>query len=324
LAGFCKGQLILVEKPLRGFENTQFTPERTITPEDTLKRPTLALVPITALLAFGLLVAAGTRVIYEKDSAYNHIIVTEDDRGIRKLLFEDYGATQSAVKVGDPDHLELPYARVVPVCLATIAEPKRTLIIGVGGGTIPGFLHKHYPKMRIDAVDIDPDVIDVAKLFFGLKEDDTLKTHAADGRKFIEETKDPYDIIVLDAYGADSIPYSLATKEFLEGVRKALTPKGVVAANLWSRASNPLFDSMLKTYQEVFDQVYLFDVENSSNKIVLAIPRKGKQTKEELSKKGKELSKKEGFRNDLGPIIDYGYQYATEMLFDGKVLTDSK
>jgi spermidine synthase len=298
-----------------------------IAQEEPLKRPILALVPVAALLAFGLLLA-GQKVIYEKDSAYNHIVVTEDERGIRKLYFDEEGttlpATQSAVKVGDPDHIELPYARVVPICLAFVSEAKRTMVVGVGGGTIPSFLHKRYPKMKIDAVDIDPDVIDVAKLFFGLKEDELLKTHAADGRKFIEETKERYDIIILDAYGADSIPYSLATKEFLEAVRKALTPKGVVAANLWSRASNPLFDSMLKTYQEVYEQLYLFDVEDSSNKIVIAIPRKGKVPKEELTKKARELSKKDGFRNDLGPMVDYGYQYATEMLFDGKVLTDSK
>jgi spermidine synthase len=292
-------------------------------PEESLKRPIIALVPAAILLSLGLLLA-GQRVIHEKESAFNHIIVTEDDRGIRRLFFEEYGATQSAVKVGDPDHIELPYARVVPIGLTFVPEPKRTLIIGVGGGTIPGFLHKHYPKMKIDAVDIDPDVIDVAKLFFGLKEDEVLKTHTADGRKFIEETKERYDLIILDAYGADSIPYSLATKEFLEAVRKALAPKGIVVANLWSRASNSLFDSMLKTYQDIFQQIYLFDVEESSNKIVIAIPEKGKVTKEELTKKAKELSKKEGFRYDLGPMVDFGYQYATEMLFDGKVLTDSK
>jgi spermidine synthase len=287
-----------------------------------LKR-TVVLFVLPVLFAFGL-VLAGERIIHERDSAFNHIIVTEDDKGVRRLLFEEYGAIQSAAKPSDPDDFILEYTKVIPLGLVLVEEPSRALVVGVGGATIPSFLHRHYPKMRIDAVDIDPEVIEVAKLFFGFKEDDLLKAHAADGRKFIEETKERYDLVYLDAFGPDSIPYALATRQFLEAVRKVLTPKGAVVGNLWSHASNPLYESMLRTYQEVFETVYLFDVSNSSNRIVIALPKKGKMEKEEMAKKARELVKAKGLRLDLGAAVDYGYHFATDLQFDGEVLLDGK
>jgi len=168
----------------------------------------LALCAVATILCPA--AAAERKILYQKDSPYNSITVAEDGRGLRTLLFENGGVRQSVVKVGDPDHLELPYTRVMPVALALVEKPQRVLIVGLGGGTIPSFLHKHYPKTTIDAVDIDPDVVTVAKKFFGFREDSTMRAHVADGRRFIEECRDPYDIIFLDAYGSENIPYHLA------------------------------------------------------------------------------------------------------------------
>ena len=161
--------------------------------------PSLASLAIVVL---SVTVAAAQKVLYEKESPYNTVVVTEDEEGLRTLWFERYGVRQSVVKVGDPDHLELAYARVMPVGLAVVEKPKRMLIVGLGGGTVPSFLHKHYPKTTIDVVDIDPVVVDVAKKFFAFREDDTLHAYVADGRRFIEKCKNPYDIIFLDAFGS--------------------------------------------------------------------------------------------------------------------------
>jgi spermidine synthase len=212
------------------------------------------------MLAFGTMAALATCVIavadrqtlYQKDSPYNTIVVTEDDQGLRTLRFETYGARQSVVKVGDPDHLELPYARGMFLSVAFCPQPKRALVVGLGGGTIPSFLHKHYPRAVIDAVDIDPDVVDVAKKYFGFREDKYVRAYVEDGRSFIERQRGIYDIVFLDAFSSDEIPYHLATREFLQAVRNSLTADGIVAANVWSRASNRLYDSMVRTYQDVF------------------------------------------------------------------------
>src|SRR5688572_10211335 len=95
-----------------------------------------------ALLAWGLMVLASAaiaaeKIILEQKSPYNTIVVSEDDEGLRILRFERFGARQSVVKPGDPDHIELPYARVmIPMPFLFVEQPKSALIIGLGGGTI--------------------------------------------------------------------------------------------------------------------------------------------------------------------------------------------
>ncbi len=281
----------------------------------------LAVVALAAvsLCAFA---APEPKVLYEKESAYNNIVVTEDEEGLRTLWFEKGGIRQSVVKPGDPDHIELPYARAMTVGLAMVERPERILIVGLGGGTIPSFLHKHYPKATIDVVDIDPAVVEVAKRYFGFREDATLHAHVADGRKFIEECKKSYDVIFLDAYGYDNIPYTLATREFLQAVRRATKPRGVVVGNVWSSGINRLHDSMVRTYQDTFDELYIFDVRGAGNEIFLAVPRQGKIPQEDLARRAAAISKQRRFPFDMGRIVTYGYQYIDEENTDGRVLLD--
>ena len=277
---------------------------------------------LLAILAFSSVTSAEDKVLYDKASRYNTIRVVEDDRGLRTLQFRKHGARQSVVKVGDPDHIELPYARVTPIGLVFVEQPKRILIVGLGGGTIPCFLHKHYPRTTIDVVDIDPDVVHVAKAFFGFREDATMHAHAEDGRRFIERCQEPYDIIFLDAFDADSIPYSLATREFLLAVREALTPKGIVVANIWSSNSNPLYDSMVGTYQDVFKQLHIVDVPGAGNKILLALPEKRRLGRDEIVQIAGRISKEKHFRFDMGDLAENGLRYDEKRNKRGHVLTD--
>src|SRR2546427_5564385 len=190
----------------------------------------LEAAAFAALAALG---CAAQTVIYEKASPYNTIIVTEDHKGLRTLLFERGGGRQSVVKPGDPDHLELPYARTALAGLALCEEPRRMLVVGLGGGSLPMFLRAHYPAATIGVAEIDPDVVDGAKRFFGFREDERMRAHVGDGRAFIESVRQPhYDIIFLDAYGAHNVPEHLTTREFLQAVRRAVVPSGVVVGNI--------------------------------------------------------------------------------------------
>jgi len=214
---------------------------------------------------------AAERIIYETHSPYTRIVVSEDHEGLRTLRFERFGARQSVVKLGDPDHLELAYARVMtPIPLLFLEEPRSALVIGLGGGTIPSFLRKHFPQMQIDVVDIDPTVVAVAKSHFGFREDARMRAHVQDGRQFVESAKQRYDLVYLDGFGAESVPAHLTTREFLTAVRAILTPQGMAVGNLWGRAVNRNYDSMVKTYRDVFDGVLVADVVGSANKILLA------------------------------------------------------
>ncbi|MBI4206313.1 MAG: fused MFS/spermidine synthase [Betaproteobacteria bacterium] len=289
------------------------------------QRPVLARLfayaaPI-ALIALIALARADQTVLYEKASAYNTIVVTEEN-GLRILRFGKGGVRQSVVKPGNPDYLALPYVQVALVGLALSQEPRRFLVVGLGGGTLPMFLRKHYPNATIDAVDIDPAVVDVARKFFGFREDARMQAHVGDGRQFIEKLRQPYDVIFLDAFGADSIPTQLTTQEFLQAVRRAVAPGGVVVGNLWGRVSNPLYDSMVRTYQEVFDELLILDVRDAANKILLALPRKQPVSRDELTQLARKVSAAKRFPFDLGDPVKYGFQAAPAKSQHERVLRD--
>src|SRR5882672_9691866 len=282
------------------------------------------LAGLSALAALTVLACSAQTVIYERASPYNTIIVTEGPNGLRTLLFERGGGRQSVVKPGDPDHLELPYARVALAGLALCEEPRRILVVGLGGGTLPMFLRKHYPAATIDAAEIDPDVVDVAKKFFGFIEDGHLRAHVGDGRQFIEKARQAdYDIIFLDAFGAHDVPKQLTTQEFLQFTRRALKPSGVVVSNVWRPASNPLYDSMVRTYQEAFDELLILDVPGDVNNIFLALPRVQPLGQSELALLARKISTAKRFRFDLGELVEYGFLHAREKNPQAHVLRDA-
>lgn len=278
---------------------------------------------LLALTALSLVSCAAQTVLYENRGAEGTVIVTQDANGLRTLLFEHGGARQSVVKPGDPDHLELPYAKAALVGLALNDRRERMLIVGLGGGTLPMFLRRHYPGAQIDVVDISPQVLDVARRYFGFREDERLQAHVADGRKFVENARPgAYDIIFLDAFGADSVPAHLTTREFLLAVRRALDPQGVVVGNIWGRGSNVLYDAMVRTYQEVFDELYILSVREAANHILLALPRRQPLSQAELAERARRISSARKFRFDLGDIVHAGFLHARERDPASRVLLD--
>ncbi len=282
----------------------------------------IAVLLLSTIITAVVVRACADDVIYRTRSEFNTIIVTEDNRGVRTLRFEDGGARQSVVKLDDPDYIALPYAKAMHAGLAVCDHPQRVLVVGLGGGTIPQFLRRHFPRMQIDVVELDPAVIRVAKRYFGFREDNMMRAYAEDGRRFIERSEPVYDVIFLDAYSADSVPYSLTTREFLQAAREALTPGGVVASNVWSSRSNQLYNPMIRTYQEVFDRVAIVDVQDVGNRIVIAVPRTQIPAKSGLIAKSRAMGTQARFPFDLGNLVEYGYQALDEPDPVGKVLTD--
>lgn len=285
----------------------------------------------TRFAAWGVIVLAallfaactGPRVLHEQISAQGNIIVTENEQGMRVLYFEKNGARQSVVKPGDPEHLELPYARAAMAGLALNPQPRRILVIGLGGGTLPSFLRVHFPQAVIDAAEIDPGVAAVAVDYFEFREDEKMKIRLGDGRAWIEKAPAAsYDLIILDAYGADSVPMSLATVEFLRAVRRALSDDGVVISNVWGRLSNPLYDDMVRTYEEVFEELYIVHAPNSGNRIVMALPRRESLTREQLVARSRGVTQDHALRFDLGALVQEGFVPAADRDAKARVLRD--
>lgn len=217
-------------------------------------------------------VSVGPKVIYEKPAMFGLLMVTDDGNERRSLRFGNTGARQSTIKIGDPDHLEFEYAQLMAASLALVPAPRRLLVVGLGGGSLPVYLHRRYPQALVESVEIDPEVVKVAKSFFGLVEDARMKVHVGDGRAFIEKAPAAaYDAILLDAFGSLEVPGHLTTLEFLEAVKRAVAPGGVVLSNVWDQRYNRLYDGMQRTHQEAFAELHLLVAGREVNRVFVGL-----------------------------------------------------
>jgi spermidine synthase len=261
-------------------------------------------------------------ILHRSQSDYNTIIVAQDDDGVVTLQFTDDGPCQSAVKPYDPSYLELPYSRVMPLFLGVVPNPKRMLVLGLGGGAVPRFFHRSLPDLTVDVVEIDREVLNVAIRYCGLRQDERLIVHLEDGREFIERADSRYDVVILDGFDSDQVPLHLRTLEFLRAVRAALNVGGVVVANVWGRKHNAEYDHMLATYRAAFEDLYILDVPAPGTKIFLGLPRTQPITRGELIERADEVFRKHSFGFRAGQIIA-GFRHADqEQGPPGRILTD--
>jgi hypothetical protein len=156
----------------------------------------------------------------------------------------------------------------------------------------------------------------VRSIFF--REDDRQIVHLGDGRKFIEDSKEKYDSILLDAFSALSIPHALTTQEFLKAVRARLAAGGAVCANLWEGATD--YPDMLKTYSTVFREVHV--VRCLPNVVLLALPNKMDLTNKAWADRAAAFEKKHLTGLDLPQLIDRGAAEQTDIPANAKVLRD--
>jgi spermidine synthase len=263
-------------------------------------------------------------IVAEVPSQYQKITIFDTPAGFRQMIFDakwdGWDAIQSEMNKTDPLELTMAYSRHMVASLALVEKPKRILIVGLGGACLQRYLYKNLPETRIDTAELDPQVLTVATKYFNLKEDARQVVTIGDGRKFIEQSKDKYDVIMLDAFSATSIPYMLSTKEFLEATKARLADGGVVAANLWEMQAD--YGHMLKTYDAVFPEWHVMKCAGSTNVIVTALPVKKDITAEKWIKAATEFEKTYKTTLVLPQLVDRGLVAKATIPANAKVLLD--
>jgi spermidine synthase len=226
---------------------------------------TLSVLVSAIMMAWAPALWARMKTLVEKDTFYHRIRIEEDEEA-RYMYFDR--TLQSAMNLKDPTALRLIYSRYTSLGFAFRPDAKKMLIIGLGGGSIPKKLQKEFPSLELDVVEIDPAVIQMAKSHFQVREGKHLRLHAADGRLFLNRTSHQYDIILIDAYYSDAMPFHLATREFFELAQRKLTPNGIIVANLISAVTGPsgkIVRAIVKTQRQIFPQVYVFAARRPDN-----------------------------------------------------------
>ncbi len=211
---------------------------------------------------------AESQALYEGDSIYNHIKITQDGSE-RCMLFGRYSdKRQTCLNMARPDISVFEYTGMMFVGFLFNPDAKSVALIGLGGGYIPTVFAMHLPTVRLDTIEIDPLVHDLAKKYFSLRETSMQRVILADGRQFLKKTKQRYDQIWIDAFNTDYIPIHLTTKEFLELAKSRLTKNGIVVQNVHN--DNKLYDAEVATFRSVFQQVFIFNGRYSGNSIIVA------------------------------------------------------
>ncbi len=190
-------------------------------------RPSFAIALILLVLPLGPLKEI-PYLQYEKESLYNYIQVTQQPDGSRLLILNEGQAIHS-IYYPDPNRVLTgwywDYFLAAPYFNPGFKPQQlhRVGIIGLAAGTIAHQFTKVYGPVPIDGVEIDPQIVDVGRKYFGMNEPN-LHVYTEDGRTFIATTHAQYDVVAIDAFQQPYIPFQLTTREFFAQIRSHLSP----------------------------------------------------------------------------------------------------
>lgn len=190
-------------------------------------------------------------------------------RGVRYLHL-DGPAVQSAMRVRDPWALELEYTRAMMAFLLLRGAPRELALIGLGGGSLAKFIHRHLPGTRVTALEVNAAVVAAARSYFALPDDDPrLRVQVSDGAAFVHAHADSQDVLLVDGYDAQRIVEALASPDFYHACLAMLRPGGVAVFNLWG--SEASFATYFERLRAVFGAAVLrLPAERKGNIIVFA------------------------------------------------------
>lgn len=155
-------------------------------------------------------------------------------------------------------------------------EPKSAMVVGLGTGETAGWLARVDGMERIDVVELEPAIEEVARLCalvnFSVMDDPKVHQYRGDGREFLLTTDARYDVIVNEP----SNPYragiaSLFTVEFYEAVEERLTEDGLFVQ--WVQAydlSASTVRTVLATLGTVFPHVEVFESQTAGDLLLVA------------------------------------------------------
>lgn len=188
----------------------------------------------------------------------NNTLVEVLDQGDHRSLYFASCYLQSRMSLSSPCDLILPYTWYMMFVLLMQESPKNVLLVGIGAGSLVRFLHHYIPDCRIDAVDHSAHIINLARGYFSMPENDHVVIHCRDGYDFLQEfrTMKKYDLILIDAFDQQGMATKIYSASFFQLCAESLTPEGILCSNLWSGRAE-VMARIESDLQEFFsDQLY--------------------------------------------------------------------
>lgn len=276
-----------------------------------------------ALCSAAAAAAADGNYVEHHDTIYQSLTI-EKRGAIVELRARARGseALESAVDLTDPLQLVVPYTRSLYAALFIHPQPKRVLMIGLGGAGFHRLFNAAYPGALLHTVELDQKVFELAQSRMGFKPNAQTPVTILDGRMFVKRNREKWDWIILDAFRGGSVPPHLKAREFYQECAERLTERGVFVSNL--HATTRLFYSDVKTIAAVFPQVVLFDVKGRGNMIAVAVKYRTPDITDPKNWAGVESLREPVFRDrlDLADIRAELTPLPLAPMRDARVLTD--
>jgi spermidine synthase len=198
------------------------------------------------------------------------LVRTEGDR--RTLEFAP-GDIQSEMRLSRPSALVLAYTRAMMGFALFVPRPRHILMVGLGGGSIARFCHRHFPEARITVLELRADVIALREQFLVPPDDARFRVVHADAATWMARAAvdGPLaDVIVVDGFDEAGLPPALSSHPFYDDCRRLLHPGGVMVANVFSY--DPRHDAVLDALGAAFDeQICQLAKVAGNNRIVFAV-----------------------------------------------------
>ncbi len=208
---------------------------------------------------------------YEGESVYNYLQVYEDSHRVILSTNVLFGVQSVYEKEKGLTGMYYDYAMAAPYMAGIHEKPELSiLILGNGTGTFATQCKRYFDNTRIEAVEIDEKITDLAIKYFELPEDVPVATY--DGRAYMNAIDDKYDVIMVDAYQDITIPFQMSSVEFFTLVRDHLNHDGVMVVNMNMRGEEEgnINQYLSDTISHVFPEIYTADVRNSTNRELYA------------------------------------------------------
>ncbi len=196
------------------------------------------------------------QILAEKETKYQAIVIMQTPNFGKILMIE------GVVQFSEKDEAIYHEALAHPI-MSMHENPKKVLIVGGGDGGILREVLKH-PIKSATLVDIDEELIKLTRKHIPIAEkafkDPRTKIIIEDGKKFVLNTKEKFDIIILDLGDPEGPSVQLFTKDFYEQVKKILEKKGIIVTQVDSLTLQPqVSGSSMTALKQVFKETYLYN-----------------------------------------------------------------
>jgi len=231
-----------------------------------------AILFLLFLFVLKFLILKQNNEVIDVDTKYNRVLIynASDYRTGKSAKYMRINNEYSGAMFLDSDELVFQYLKYYDLSEHFNPDFRRSLLIGGATYSYPKHYLNKFPEASIDVVEIDPELTQLARKHFQLSDNPRMKIIHEDGRTFLNKCKEKYDVVFVDAFKSQyTLPYQLTTREAVQKIYNVLNNDGIAILNIISSIDGmkSLFlQAEYLTYQSVFQQVYLFVIQNLDDK----------------------------------------------------------